>query len=140
MFLYAPSPFKPEAIRKVIDYIHTYIIGHYNPSVRIIDLVSHTTYVVCVNFVHKWRHLQFKVDFERQIFLRNFSWQFYLLSEFFARNLLRGNRWRNTFCILFWCLACGSNPGFTCNKPTHHLLDYGELLITHSYIQGWCLA
>ena len=27
---------------------HTYIIGHYNPSVRIIDLVTHTTYVVCV--------------------------------------------------------------------------------------------
>ena len=48
--------------------IHTYIIGHYNPSVRIIDLVSHTTCVVCVNFIHKWRDLQFKVDFERQIF------------------------------------------------------------------------
>ena len=30
--------------------VHTYIIGHYNPSVRIIDLVSHTTYVVCLNF------------------------------------------------------------------------------------------
>ena len=28
--------------------IHTYIIGHYNPSVKIIDLVSHTIYVVCV--------------------------------------------------------------------------------------------
>ena len=28
-----------------------YIIGHYNPSVRIIDLVSHTTYIVCVNFI-----------------------------------------------------------------------------------------
>ena len=27
--------------------IHTYIIDHYNPSVRIIDLVSHTTFVVC---------------------------------------------------------------------------------------------
>ena len=26
----------------------TYIIGHYKPSVRIIDLVSHTTYDVCV--------------------------------------------------------------------------------------------
>ena len=56
------------------QYIHfcsmscTYIIGHYNPSVRIIDLVSHTTYVVCVNFLHKWRDLQFKVDSERQIF------------------------------------------------------------------------
>ena len=46
----------------------TYIIGHYNPSVRIIDLVFHTTYVVCVNFKHKWRDLQFKVDSKRQIF------------------------------------------------------------------------
>ena len=64
-----------------VKYIHTYIIGHYNPSVRIIDLVSHTTYVVCVNFIHKWRDLQFKVDSERQICLRNFSWQFYLLSN-----------------------------------------------------------
>ena len=33
-------------------YVHTYMIGHYNPSVRIIELVSHTTNVVCVNFVH----------------------------------------------------------------------------------------
>ena len=48
--------------------LHTYIIVHYNPSVRIIDLVSHTTYVVFVNFIHKWRDLQFKVDSERQIF------------------------------------------------------------------------
>ena len=31
----------------------------------------------------------------------------------FARNLLRGNRQRNTFCIWFWCLAWGSNPSFT---------------------------
>ena len=36
-----------------IVFIHTYIIGHYNPSVRIIDLVAYTTYVVCVNFIHK---------------------------------------------------------------------------------------
>ena len=48
--------------------IHTYIIGHYNPSVRIIDLVSHTFYVVYVNYIHKWRDLQFKVVSERQIF------------------------------------------------------------------------
>ena len=64
-------------------YIHTYIIGHYNPLVRIIDLVSHITYVVCVNLIHEWQDLQFKVDSERQISLRNFSWQFFnLLSEF----------------------------------------------------------
>ena len=32
------------------------------------DLVSHTTYIVCVNFIHKCWELQFKVDSERQIF------------------------------------------------------------------------
>ena len=68
-------------------YIITYIIGHYNPSVRIIDLVSHTTYVVCVIFILKRWGVQSKVDFERQIEndddeMRNFSWKFYLLSEF----------------------------------------------------------
>ena len=47
---------------------HTYKIGHYNPSVKIIDLVSYTTYVVRVHFIHKWQDLQFKVDSERQIF------------------------------------------------------------------------
>ena len=71
------------SVYTTIFFLHTYIIGHYNPSVRIIDLVSHTTYVKCVNFIHKWRDLQFKVDSERQIFWETFSWQFYLLSEFF---------------------------------------------------------
>ena len=60
---------------KPARHLHTYIIGHYKPSVRIVDLVSHTTYVVYVNFIHKG-------GTERQMFLRNFSWQFYLLSKF----------------------------------------------------------
>ena len=83
-------------------HIHTYIIGHYNPSVRIIDLVSHTTYVVCVNFIHKWRDLLFKVDSERQIFFFEKLFMAILFTlRVFARNLLRGNRRRNTFRILF---------------------------------------
>ena len=93
--------------------IHIYIIGHYNSSVGIIDLISHTTYVVCVNFIHKWRDVQFKVDCERQIFWETFH------DRVFARNLLRGNRRGNTFRISFWCLAWNSNPGFSSNKPTH---------------------
>ena len=32
----------------IFCYLCTYIIGDYNPSVRNINLVSHTTYVVCV--------------------------------------------------------------------------------------------
>ena len=112
-----------------ISYIHTYIIGHYNPPVTIIDLVSHTTYVVCVNFIHKWRDLQFKVDSERQIFWETFYGNFLFTLRVFARNLLRGNRRRNTFRILFWCLAWDSNPGFSSNKPTHYLLDHGDVMM-----------
>ena len=41
-------------------YIHN-IIGHYNPSVR---LLTPLTYVVCVNFIHEWRYVQFKDDSE----------------------------------------------------------------------------
>ena len=100
----------------------TYIIGHYNPSVRIIDLVSHTTSVVCVNFIHEWRDLQFKVDSEQQIFEKLFMAILFSL-RVFARNLLRGNQRRNTFRILFWCLAWGSKPGFLSNKSTHYLLN-----------------
>ena len=52
----------------LVEATYINIIDHYNPSVWIIDLVTHTTYLVCVNFIHKWRNLQFKVDYERQIF------------------------------------------------------------------------
>ena len=79
--------------------LRTNVIGHYNPSVRII---------------------------ERQIFEKLFMAILFNL-RVFGRNLLRGNHRRNTFCILFWCLAWGSNPGFTSNKPTQYLLDYGDL-------------
>ena len=104
------------------------VIGHYNPLVGITDLVSHTTYVVCVNFKHNWRDIHFKVDCERQIFWETFHGSFISsLSRVFARNLLRGNSRRNTFRISFWCLAWDSYPGFASNKPTHYLLDHGDL-------------
>ena len=34
--------------------IWMHIIGQYNPLVRAMNLVSRTTYVVCVNFTHDW--------------------------------------------------------------------------------------
>ena len=51
----AAQPLKEKDYPKDLNYIHTYIISHYNPSVRIINLVSHTSYLVCVNFIHKRR-------------------------------------------------------------------------------------
>ena len=36
------------------------------------NLSSHTTNVLCVNVLHKWRYLKFKVDSERQVFEKLF--------------------------------------------------------------------
>ena len=43
-----------------------------------------------------------------------------------ARNPLRKYCRRNTFCIWIRCLIRNWNFGFTFNKPTHYLLDYGD--------------
>ena len=58
-------------IKLQIQYTKTYIRIHNWPLQTFSQdygLASHTTYVVCVNFIHKWRDLQLKVDSERQIF------------------------------------------------------------------------
>ena len=86
---------------------YTHIIGHYNPPVWIIDLVSHTAYVVCVNFIHKRRDLQFKVDSERQIFWETFHGNF-IYSP--ARNLLRGNRRKKYFSYFVLMSGLGLEP------------------------------
>ena len=113
----------------------TYIIGYYNPSVRIIDLVSHTTYVVCVNFIHKCRGTYSLKSTPNDRFLEKLFMAILFTLRVFARNLLRGNRRRNTFLISFWCLAWGSNPGFSSNKPTHYLLDHGDFKEARSFIK-----
>ena len=84
--------------------LHTYIIDHYS---QYYDLPSHTAYVVCINLIHKWQDLQFKVDSERQIFEMLFMTILFAL-RVFARNLLRGSRRRNIFmCNLIICLCSG---------------------------------
>ena len=123
-------------IEKNIIHTYTYIIGHYIPSVRIIDLVSHITCVVCVNFIHKCRDLQFEVDSERQIFWELFMAILFTL-RIFARNPLRVNRRRNAFHISFWCLAWGSNPGFSSNKPTHTAISEKNIMVDSIPLMSW---
>ena len=65
------------------------------------DLVSHTTYVVCVNFIYKWRRLR-----TTDIFVKLFIAILYTLRHF-ARNLLRGNRRRSTFFYFILILMSG---------------------------------
>ena len=95
-------------------------------------LASHTTHVVCVNFIQLWRNSQFKVVSERQIFEKLFM-AFIFTLRVFARNLLRGSRWRNIFFhISFWCLTWGLNLGLSSNKPTLYLLiKYLFLYFSH---------
>ena len=65
---------------------HTHIIDHYNPSVKIIELVSHITYVVCVYFIHKWWDLQFKVDSEQHISWKTFHCNFIYSQGFYQKS------------------------------------------------------
>ena len=60
----------------------------HNPSVRIIDLVSHNTYVVCVNFIYKWRDPKFKDDSERKFF-ENLFMAVLITLRVFTTNSLR---------------------------------------------------
>ena len=90
-----------------------YIIGHYNSSVRIIFLVPHTTYVVCVNFIHKWWDLQFKVYSERQISWETFHGNFVyshvlpeicwgvLISSWLLIKNVWIQLWSSEFCVDF---------------------------------------
>ena len=87
-----------------------YIIGHQNPSVRTIVLVSHTTYVVCANFIHKWPDLRFKVDSERQTFLRKFSWQFLFYSQSFCQKSAERKSPKKYFLYFILMSGLGLEP------------------------------
>ena len=95
------------------------------PSSQDYGLASHTTHVVCVNFIREWRNLQFNVDSERQIFEKLFHGRFNLLSEFLPEMC-----WEEVaeeiffiyhfFFFFFWWLTCVRIQAFSSNKPTHY--------------------
>ena len=87
------------------------------------ELVSHTTFTLYIS----GGTYSLKPTPNDRFFEKLFMAIFIYSQSFFPRNLLRGNRLRNTFCILFCCLARGSNSVFKSNKPTHYLLDHGYL-------------
>ena len=113
------------------------IIGQYNPSVRIINLVSHTTYVVCVNFIYKWHSFHGNC----------------IYSESFCQ---KSSEWKSPKkCFSYFVLMSGLvlDPGFTCNKPTHHLqqvsafapgafwrLRFSQKNTKVAFISRWCFV
>ena len=71
--------------------IHTYRIGRYNPSVWIIDIVSHTTYGVRVNFIYGGKY-----SFEKL-----FHGIFIYYQSFWQKSTERKSP-KKFFPILFW--------------------------------------
>ena len=103
-----------------VTYIHNWPL---QPFSQDYGLASHTTHVVCVNFMREWRDLQFNVD-SNDRFLRNFFMVILFTLRVSARNLLRGSRRRNIFSYLMW----GLNPCPISHKPTHFLPDYDDVI------------
>ena len=83
-----------------VDTHISFIIGLYNPSVRITSQLLTPLMSCALIFIHEWLDLQFKVDSERQIFEKLFHGNFIFL-RVFAKNLLRGSRRRNISTISF---------------------------------------
>ena len=97
---------------------HTYIIGHYNPPVKIID-----TYVVCVFILYISSETYSLKSAPNNRFFEKLFLAILFTSQSFCR--------RNNFCILFWCLAWGWNPGFTSHKPTRLQRLYSQSISSY---------
>ena len=91
---------------------------------RIIDLVSHTTHVVCVNFIREWGDIQFKVDSERQIFFEKLFMALNYSQSFCQKSAKRKSPKKY---FSYFVLMSGLGLELPSNKPTHYLLDHGDL-------------
>ena len=104
-----------EFIAETYTHTHIYIIGHYNPSVRIIDLVPHTTYVVCVSFIHKSRVLYMSGGSYSlnslpttkfwEAFLGNFMY-----SQSFCQKSAKRKSSKQYFSYIVWMSGLGLEP------------------------------
>ena len=116
---------------------YSYIIGYYNPSIRI-TIWFLTLLMLCVAiFYMSARTCNLMLTPKERFFLNVFHGNF-LYFRFFAWNRLRRTRRRNIF-ILIPDLAF--EPWHTSNKPTHYLLDYYSLnydfqLSSRSFVSG----
>ena len=79
-------------------YIHNWPL---EPFSQDYGLSSHTTHVVCVNFIHESRDLQFNVDSERQIFEKLFHGRFIYSQSFCQKSADRKSPKKYFFHILF---------------------------------------
>ena len=87
IFIFKTKDFIFNLSAEEINYFTDYGIASYNNR------------VVCINFICKWRDLQFNVDFERQIFKETFLEQVYLTFRVFARKYAKKKSPKKYFLI-----------------------------------------
>ena len=104
--------------------LHNWPLQHF---IQDYGLVSHTTYVVCSNFIHECHDLKFKVDSQGQIFEKIF-WDVYLFSEFWQKSAEKKSpkKYFHIF-VLMSDLEFEFRSNLRSKKLTHYLLDYGDL-------------
>ena len=100
------------AIRKTTEYcltLHTYIIGHYNPSVRITAQLL-TLLMLCALILYVSGGTYSLTSTPNDRFLRNLFMARLFTLRVFARNLLRGSRRRNISHISLLMTILGYEP------------------------------
>ena len=104
-------------------YIHNWPL---QPFSQYYGLASHTTHIVCVLILYMNGGTYSLKSIRNYRFLRNFSWQFNLLSAFLPEICWELVAEEIFFHISIWHLTKGLNLGLTSNKPAHYLLDYRD--------------
>ena len=95
--------------KKKFEKIFSSFFKHFQKKRYLADpLASHTTHVLVVNFIREWQDYSL-TSTPNDRFLRNFFMAILFTHRIFARNLVRGNRQRSTFRILFWSISWGSS-------------------------------
>ena len=83
--------------------------GPLQPFSQDFGLASHTTHVLCVNIIHKWRDLAFNVESERQKH-KKLSMAILFTLNFCQKSAERKSQW-NIFHISFLMIDLGYESG-----------------------------
>ena len=119
-------------------YIHTYIIGHYNPSVWIIDLVSHTTYVVWVLILYISGGTKSLKSTPNDRFFEKLFMTIFIYSQSFCQKSAK-RKSRNKY-FSYFVLMFGLGPGIIniysvyCFCFTRHCMSTNEYGIFFQYL------
>ena len=114
-------------------YIHNWPLQHFSQDY---GLASHTTHVVCVNFIREWwtlncGSLQFNVDSERRSFKKLFHGRFIYSQSFWQKCVEKKSPKKYFSYFIFDDWPVIWTQTFASNKSPLYLLDHGDFNIIY---------